>query len=113
MKNDTKNKLLIASAIVSLASIMSFKTMGGEKEIIIVRTVESENSMFSSSVIVTDAKKTIKIVELDAMRPKNMESNLIKITAVLNECRQQGYKLIEANSGAGAFNVGNYIFEKE
>lgn len=99
-------------SVIALFILVSFKSGQDGKSIIVIRTLESENNMFASKVVVSDGKTTLKILELEAMRPKTIEANITTIASVLNEYSQQGYRLVSSNSGAGAFNVTNYVMER-
>ncbi len=105
---------LIATSIVSLIFVlMSFKSGSGEESLILVRTFESVNSMYASKIIISDGIEILKMTELEVMRPKTQENNVLKIAAALKELKNKGYTLITSSSGGSdAFTITDYVFEK-
>lgn len=100
--------------ISSFIFLMSFKSATNEENYIIVRVFENQDPMSTSNIIVSDGIKIIKSIELNALKPKNQQENLIKIATTLSEIKKQGYTLISSNNGGvSLILVTNYIFEKK
>jgi hypothetical protein len=111
-------KLIVASLIaltvfVTGVLLMSFKPGVNEESLVLVRTFESVNSMYASKIIISDGTQILKQIELEVMRPKTQENNVLKIASALKELKNSGYTLITSSSGGSdAFTITDYVFEK-
>jgi hypothetical protein len=105
--------IVLASVICASIVLMSFKPGPAEESVVLVRTFESVNSMYASKIIVSDGTQILKITELEVMRPKTQESNVLKIASALKELKNSGYTLVTSSSGGSdAFTITDYVFEK-
>jgi hypothetical protein len=104
-------KIILSSIVIFI--LISFKSYSKDGDIILVRTFESISPLFSSRITISDGTTIIKSVDLEVMRPRNQEANVLKIATALKELKDQGYVLVSSNSGGNeAFTISNYIFEK-
>jgi hypothetical protein len=109
-----KNQLLIALSVITIMALSSFNSAESGDKYLYVRVFESVNTLYSSSVTVTDGETIIKTNRLKSMRPKNIEENILVIAKSLNNIKSQGYKITSSSSsGNNAFNQTDYVFEKE
>ncbi len=91
---------------------MSFKSSTNESNIIVVRTFETVNALYSAKLTVFDGAEISKTIPLDLLK-KNGDENALKIVSTLNEIKSKGYMLVSSNSGGADGNIiTNYIFEK-
>lgn len=112
-----KNQLLIGISVVAvILALSAFRPSVQSDKYLYVRVFESvqPGSLYSSSVTVSDGETIIKTVELKAMKPRNIEENILAIAKSLNDIRSQGYKITSSSSGGNQlFNQTDYVFEKE
>lgn len=113
MKKPNQNFVLTIIAAISLVALFSFKSQTSDDKFIMIRTYEPFNKLVSSVLIVTDGEKTLKKVDLEPTRDKNLESNPMKIVAVLNEYKSQGYRLVSHSGSVDDVGGMTYIMEKK
>ena len=103
--------ILLTSAFLVFSSFQS--TENAEKYLY-VRVFESLNSLYSSSILISNGESITKTVKLSVMRPRNLEKNVLAISKTLNEVKSQGYRIVSSSSGGNqAFTQTDYVFQKE
>ncbi len=112
-----KNKFFLSLAlVVSLGAVIvfaSFKQVSHDEGYVMVDTHEAYNVIYGkSSIVVSDGKTILKTEELENLK-SGLAANAIKINSILNELKNQGYRLVSSNgSGMEGAIKRNYIFEK-
>jgi hypothetical protein len=114
MKKSILFGIIAITIVACIAGLMSFSAADGESPYLYVKTFESHNKMVAAKLLVSDGVEILKEVELEMVRPKSYNENILAITSVLNEIRAQGYELISSNSSCSEWvAMTNYIFEKK
>lgn len=113
MKTKTKNFLLAAL----IASVILFSSFLGEKvenKFLTVRCIESSIPAFRSRILVMDEKGEDSEVALSKFSDKQVETNLAKLTEVLNKLGSRGYDLMfnTSSSHEGVY-INTFVFVKK
>lgn len=107
--------LLISTNSISQSSKTTQSKMKGD--FLIVRTYEVMKGSAAKSIMsISDGFNELITVDLKLISKKTSGENLEVLVRTLNEIKNQGYVLVQTNSGggnsAGVF-ITNYIFQKE
>jgi len=110
-----KVKQAIVTSIAAglcIMAFLAFKSRTADDKFIMVRSFEPLDGRMSSYLIVTDGEKTVKRIDLETTKNKNVEENAMKVVAILNELKSQGYKLVSMTGIIDAYGITTYVLEK-
>jgi len=114
MKN--LSRILLVITLIALTSLITFGFSGttdDEGSIVIVRTTEVVNGIWDNSMTTVYPNGAVEKVELEKLRTKDLNSNLLKINQHLNSIISNGYELnsVAGGNGEGIF-VTTYTLSK-
>lgn len=111
----TKHTLLII--LITLSGFLifsSFLTPQTQNKFLTVKSVESLSGLIDSFILIIDENGKTEEIELEKFRAKNITSNALKLSEIINNKGAKGYELVTATSSGDQYIIVNtYIFVKK
>lgn len=111
----TTHKLITGTlAFIGIIMLSSFLNPDPANKFLTVKSVEIPNGLYDSYIVTIDENGKTEEVELEKFRPRNIISNAVKLSDIINKVANKGYELHSFTSTSDAtFMVNTYLFIKK